>query len=704
MSGMCRWRRWWKGLPLLVLLIVAAIYLTRTSVEADLTQRSEALLTSIGESWAHARFEGRSALLEGEALSEDARVKVRRALASLSGVRHVEDRTTILPERRPFTFSAIRDGTQVRLLGYVPSAWARRRIAAAAEQMSPNIVVSGVTELVRARGVPPGDFVGAVVFGLAQLAKMPAGRIILSDNTFTIEGRAPDFPTYDALEVIVRSELPSDFRLARFAVLPPAVAPFVWSAEREPGGVRLSGYIPLGDARRALLDMVRAAIPGAAISDQLRLADGAPPADDWLSAVGFALGQLGRLPDGKVSLSDTNISIEGRAPDFEAYDALVGTRRSLPDGFTLSRYAVTAPVTDPFVWEISRTGEDVRLSGYAPSEEARQLVVDAVRSGFPGIALIGDMRVASGGPPADSWTSTTVQAVNLLTRVRGGTINGKGLTLTLSGEARDSAGYSAAVKAAAENQGSGITFRVDVRPPVVSPYVFSLRKAETSLTMSGFYPSADAHENLVATARSEMLGMTVNDVSSLAHGAPEGFDQASISALRELSRLRAGEATFDDAALRFVGTALYPRAIDSIRSQLEMALAGRFELQIDVTARDPELLADTAVCQKVIDDLLAHGVAIFSPNSAKIDGESFGLLDHLVASVLDCPLAKVAFRIDPPVAPHLAAARVQALKAYFEQAGVTADRIESAMIQPQTADGMPPAVTAAAPLLQVIVR
>ncbi len=82
--------------------------------------------------------------------------------------------------------------------------------------------------------------------------------------------------------------------------------------------------------RRSLLDAVRGAVPGAAISDQLRLADGAPPTDGWLKAAAFALQQLGRLPGGKVTLSDTTIALEGRAPDFAAYDALAAARAPCP--------------------------------------------------------------------------------------------------------------------------------------------------------------------------------------------------------------------------------------------------------------------------------------------------------------------------------------------------------------------------------------
>ncbi len=419
---MCRWRAWWKGLPPLALLIAAAVFFSRAPVESDLSERAENLMNEIGESWARASFDGRDALLQGEALSEDARLKVRAELARMSGVRTVEDRTTLLPERRPFTLSAIRDGSNLRLEGYVPSRYARVRIVEAARTMLPGVTVSGAEGLVRARGVPAGDFAGVVAFGIAQLAKMPSGRVTISDDAFSIEGRAPDFATYDALEVTVRTELPPDFKLARFAVLPPAVSPFLWSAQRDEDGVQLSGYIPLGDARRSLLDAVRGAVPGAAISDQLRLADGAPPTDGWLKAAAFALQQLGRLPGGKVTLSDTTIALEGRAPDFAAYDALAAARRAVPEGYTVTRFAVEPPTVAPFTWGVLRGANGLRVVGYAPSEDAKRLVGDAVRAAFPGVPVSDEMRIASGGPSAETWVAATVFGVNQLAKLRTGEV------------------------------------------------------------------------------------------------------------------------------------------------------------------------------------------------------------------------------------------------------------------------------------------
>ncbi|MBS7537389.1 OmpA family protein [Ancylobacter lacus] len=699
---MCRWQAWWKGLVPLALLAVAAVVFARAPLEAELSSRADDLLIEIGESWARASFDGRDALLEGEALSEEARIKVRAELARLSGVRIVADATTLLPERRPFTFSVIRDGNNLRLEGYVPSRFARARIVESARKMAPDIKVSGEENLVRARGVPAGDFAGVVAFGMEQLARMPAGRVTISDDAFSIEGRAPDFSTYDALEVTVRTDLPGDFKLARFAVLPPTVSPFIWSAQREDDGVLLAGYIPLGEARRALLDAVRGAVPGAAISDQLRLADGAPNSEGWLKAAAFALQQLGRLPGGKVTLVDTTISIEGAAPDFASYDALAAARRAVPEGYTLIRFGVEPPNVSPFTFGVLRSANRIRLVGYAPSEDAKRLLQDAVRAGFPGTAVSDEMRIASGGPTAESFVAAVSFGVGQLAKLRTGELRGNGYTLSVAGEAQDAAAFAAVNAALAAPLPGGFTLaKADVRPPLVSPYVFGLRKDGQGLTVSGFYPDRAAHEALLAQAKRELLGIPVNDVSSVALGAPEGFVAAAQAALRELARLDSGEVRFDDHKLHISGAALFPSAIDAIREALRTELPPGFTAEVTLEVAPPPPPMDRTGCQKALADILDRSGILFQPGTATLDPSSRGVLDHLAAVVSGCPEATIeivarAPEANPPVAEAgqeaapaagLAAARAQAVADYFAALGIASQRLIAFAGTPPVADG-----------------
>ena len=61
----------------------------------------------------------------------------------------------------------------------------------------------------------------------------------------------------------------------------------------------------------------------------------------------FGLGQLAKLKDGSVSLSDAAYSITGNAADAAAYAALVADTKNLPKPMTMADMGLIAPVAAP---------------------------------------------------------------------------------------------------------------------------------------------------------------------------------------------------------------------------------------------------------------------------------------------------------------------------------------------------------------------
>lgn len=277
------------------------------------------------------------------------------------------------------------------------------------------------------------------------------------------------------------------------------------------------------------------------------------------------------------------------------------------------------------------------------------------------------------------------------------------MTLTISGEAVDSSAFTSVQAALTGAVPGGLTLQGDVRPPVVSPYVFSLRKDGDGLTISGFFPDAAQHGRLVAAAKAEFLGGAVNDVSALAQGAPAGFSDAAMMALQELARLSAGEARFDDGQLRLTGTVLYPAAIASIRANLKASLPPGFVLELGLDISQPVPLKDRAFCQSTIDDLLARGRIAFGPAGAIAPG-SRGLMDHIAAAANACPDALVDVRLQQDgIEPSSVAERVKAVVDYLAMAGISPDRLITVptAAMAQGVEGAAPGVNAD---LQLIVR
>lgn len=686
--GAARGPRRWRpgvlllGLAALALLAIVTIATAQRPVEDDLTARAVAVLDRSGESWAVVSFDGRDATLAGESLAEEARAKVRASLDAMFGVRMVKDETTLLPERRPFTFSAVKSGKALALNGYVPSKEALQRIVAAAR--ATGATVTGEDRLVRARGAPPGDFAALATFAIAQLDRLPSGRITLSDGAMAIEGRAADLAGYDALRATMDGPLPPGMTLARFAVRPPVASPFLFIGTRDGSGVRLSGYVPSEDARAEALRALRGLLPGIDIRDETRLADGAPATDLWLRAVRLAGRALAAVPNGRVGLADSTISIEAVAPDFVAYDVLAGLRRTPPEGFQITRFAVEPPRVSPFTWKLTRLPDKVVLSGYAPSEEARRLLVDAARGALPGVGVVDEMRLASGGPSPEAWAAASSFAVAQLAKLRSGSADVGGARVVLSGEALDSATYGTLRQAAAQPPAGLSVDASAVRPPTISPYVFAVRREGDALTLSGFYPDEPAHQALRAALERDFLKEKLNDVSAIGGGAPKGFLDAAQAGLSQLARLGTGEMRLTDTQMRLSGTTLRPGADAEIAADLARRLKPPFAVETALEASPPGPPASAPECQKSVNDLLVRATILFDSGSQRIDRRSLGLLDRLAFSLARCPgsIIEVTGHTDSDgdadFNQRLSQARADAVVLYLADAGIARERLSAA--------------------------
>lgn len=127
---------------------------------------------------------------------------------------------------------------------------------------------------------------------------------------------------------------------------PPVVAPFVWVAERLGEEIVFSGYAPSAEAREAVYRIARAHFPGAEISGELDIAQGAPPEHAWLAAAETSLQALSRLEEGAAAATGSRFEVSGRAADHERAQAARALMNSLPPGIA-GAADVTAPAPQP---------------------------------------------------------------------------------------------------------------------------------------------------------------------------------------------------------------------------------------------------------------------------------------------------------------------------------------------------------------------
>ncbi|HSS84681.1 MAG TPA: OmpA family protein, partial [Reyranella sp.] len=128
--------------------------------------------------------------------------------------------------------------------------------------------------------------------------------------------------------------------------LVPEAKPFVWSAERDVVRVTLSGSAPLPSMKARLTEAVRKEVNGTEVADQMGLARGAPPRFE--AAATLLLDQIGKLKDGKITISDTKVNLSGMARDLGGREAIAAALKNLPEGFSVAANDVKAP---PYIFQ-----------------------------------------------------------------------------------------------------------------------------------------------------------------------------------------------------------------------------------------------------------------------------------------------------------------------------------------------------------------
>ncbi len=151
------------------------------------------------------------------------------------------------------------------------------------------------------------------------------------------------------------------------------------------------------------------------------------------------------------------------------------------------------------------------------------------------------------------------------------TATAEGRDLVISGDAPGEDARSAAVAAAAKVRGARTVIDRTGLLPVESPYRFSVTKSDAGIALSGFAPSAEAHEAFRSQIGTALPGMAMTDEVSLARGAPDTLDKMIDLGTRQLSRLGAGAFEIEDNHLAISGAALSPDDYDALIADIRAA-------------------------------------------------------------------------------------------------------------------------------------
>ena len=271
---------------------------------------------------------------------------------------------------------------------------------------------------------------------LAARANAALRDTVLVKRRIAVAGRDVDFAA-DAfsedgrLSAVASVEAVPGVRLVNDQTrLVPEARPFVWLAERDVVRVTLGGNSPLPASRNRLLEAARAALGGVEVVDRMNLSRGAPPRFD--GAALLLLDQIGKLKDGKITISDNKVSLSGMARDLGGREAIAAALKNLPEGFSVAANEIKAP---PYVFQAYKdpVASTVTLTGYVPDNNVHAALAAAAGRKFFSEKVVDNLKASVGAP--SRFASAVVPALGALARLSTGTLVVSDREVKLSGDA-----------------------------------------------------------------------------------------------------------------------------------------------------------------------------------------------------------------------------------------------------------------------------
>ena len=543
---MCNWKKWiWPGILAVVVLTALSTWFKADIIQNDLTEKAMNDLAS-EHSWASVELDGRDLTLKGVAPSPEAPAAALQIADNAYDVRVVKDATEILALADPFKLSAVKADDRLTLSGFVPDDATRDSLVDAAKAAAPSAEI--VDEMKIARGAPDG-FGELGAFSLARLTGLTTGKFDLTNTSLDISGVAAGLDEYDAVTAALGGSLPAGGNVANQEITPPTVSPYAWKADYDGKSVVLSGLAPNADAKAAIGDAMKAQLPDAEVTNNLRIAEGAPA--EFKSATDYAAGFFPSFSQGRASYEDAAFSISGVAKSSSDFESAIARVAELPEGYTLAENSIQPIGVSPFNWSAEKNGNSIILDGYAPSTDARDKVVADAKTLSPDADIVDQIEIAGGA--TEQYSAATDFSLGILPRFRNGKAKLVDNFLSISGETDNLDDYNAAIAAVASGV-DGVAVNGDITPPAASPYRWSVSKTANGNVVRG--NAANAEDALAAVELAKAsIGEDVTDKQTIASGQPEGFAAARQAVSGFIGRLEAGQGNIVDKSISVTGRA-----------------------------------------------------------------------------------------------------------------------------------------------------
>ena len=257
--------------------------------------------------------------------------------------------------------------------------------------------------------------------------------------------------------------------------------------------------------------------------------------------------------------------------------------RTLKDETTLLKSVVR------FVWSAEYENNKIVLTGFVPTQQAREDVLKAVKGRFPEADIEDRLKLARGGIKIEPWLEGISFGLAQLSDLVRGKLEFIDMDFSLAGLAPSYAVYKDVRSALSSHAPKGVQLaKQDVTPPRVSPYTWRAKRTPTQLVISGFVPGEKERTQLFEYVKKRFPKLAIIDRMETAAGAVPGCGQATGLLVDQLALLEVGEAEMKDATLGLKGRAPSKDIADQVQRAAREDVPESFKMETDLTFPKPK--------------------------------------------------------------------------------------------------------------------
>jgi len=414
---------------------------------------------------------------------------------------------------------------------------------------------------------------------------------------------------------------------------PPVAPKFSVEILRNGKSISLIGLVPTKADNANFKDRVARIAGDLPIADFLETAD-YPVPDAWSSVISYGLLALERLEHSKISIGETQVTIEAIGESDAQKSRLLQelTRRTPADITSKIGISAPRPVITPFTLRFRITADGASFDACsADSPEAAVQILAAAKAA--GLAEEATCRQGL-GVPSPLWSKAATQAIAALTKLGGGSVTLSDADVTLTAPA----GTDPTLFDTITSRLVGDLPEVFALNPILLvapetpeddaaiPEMVATLSPEGQVQIRGPVISPRAQRTLQTFAYAVFGSEDVYLSTKLQDNLPEGWMVRSLASLAGLSKLNSGIATVSPNAIDITGLTGRRSAKTDIAQILIDRLGDGAEFELEVTyleELDPlARMLNGAECVAEITDLASQNKIKFEPGSATLDGDS----------------------------------------------------------------------------------